>query len=153
MRYLLVFAIGMYFGGLFFLGVNYYFQRTNFVRIPEDIKNIRNDLKKVGLIPETFGSGNVVSIVPNPGSITKKGRTVNVIMRNDKFSLPNLYGIFYLDGLEILKVYNLNVEIVKIKFPGPDGRILASFPSFGTMVNEGEKVKILVDSGEFGGIK
>lgn len=157
-----MFSIGAIFGGLFFLGVFYYIQNTSYVQIPsiEELKNLKvtevsKILKKEGLQTEKFfGGGNLKLIIPESGSLVKRGRKIQIYGNqeiNEGIFIPNLYGVHYLIGVDILKNLGLNVNLVKINYPGGDGRILASYPSFESTISNLEKINLLVDNGEIGG--
>ncbi|OOC42236.1 hypothetical protein XO08_08150 [Thermosipho sp. 1074] len=158
LKSLIIFLFGIYFGALAFIGINYYFQRTNFLTFSIDelkgkkIEDIEKDLSSSGFKVEFFNKGQIVDVIPK-FSVLKKGRTIKIILRDEKFKLPNLYGVFYLEGISFLKKREFDVEIVKIKFPGPDGRILASYPSFGSEISKNSKIRLLVDFGETGGME
>lgn len=159
-----MFSIGAIFGGLFFLGVFYYIQNTSYVQIPsiEELKNLKvtevtKILKKEGLETEKiFGWGNLKLITPEGGNLVKRERKIQIygnIEIKDGIYIPNLYGVHYFIGIDILKNLGLKVNLVKINYPGADGRILAAYPSFESTISNLEKINLLVDNGEIGGSK
>ncbi|WP_241229922.1 hypothetical protein [Thermosipho globiformans] len=95
-------------------------------------------------------------IIPESGSLVKRGRKIQIYGDqeiNEGIFIPNLYGVHYLIGVDILKNLGLNVNLVKINYPGADGRILASYPSFESTISNLEKINLLIDNGEIGGNK
>jgi beta-lactam-binding protein with PASTA domain len=158
LKYFLIFIIGISFGSLAFLGVIYSSEKVNIVYLPniigyeiEDAKKIIEDL---GLKVETFGEGKVINSIPNVSNVVKKGRIVRLFgesFEKGEYIIPNFFGVSYHTVIEILENWGLKVEVNKIKYPGPDGRVLATYPNAGEKIKTGEFIKVLVDNGELGG--
>lgn len=152
----------MIFGGLCFLGLNYFFQNTSSISIPEPsdfnvskLNEAKSLLKNMGLNVIEFGSGDLERIVPAPGTVVKKGRKVQIFGKSfteKNYIIPNLFGINYIDGINILTKLKLKVNITKIKYPGPDGRILSTYPEPGSVIFENQCINVLIDNGDFGGM-
>ncbi|MDK2885883.1 MAG: hypothetical protein PWP54_441 [Thermosipho sp. (in: thermotogales)] len=157
-KYFLIFIVGILFGALSFLGIIYFQENTNVVYLPNIIGYKIEDAKKLlerqGLKVEIFGNGSVVNTIPNVGYVVKKGRIVRLFgesFEKEEYIIPNFYGVNYHTVVKILENWDLKVEVVRIKYPGPDGRVLATYPNAGQKIKTGDYIKVLVDDGEIGG--
>ncbi|MBO8160300.1 MAG: PASTA domain-containing protein [Thermosipho sp. (in: Bacteria)] len=157
-KYFFIFLAGFAFGVLAFLGIIYFQSKANTAYIPDVLGFTVDEAKKIlndeGFNVITFGSGRVISTIPNVGIVVKKGRIIRVFgesIETNEYTLPDFFGTSYETVYNILTSWGLNVEVVKIKYPGPDGRVLATYPIAGEKISTGETIKLLVDNGEIGG--
>ncbi|QTA38024.1 PASTA domain-containing protein [Thermosipho ferrireducens] len=154
-RIVFLFLVGVMFGILAFLGIIYLGEKTGDVFVPDviglNIAEAKNKLEMYGFVAEIVGNGKVVNTDPGAGEVVKRGRKIRVFgssLIERQFKLPDFYGTNAHTVVEILKSWGLNVEIVKIKYPGPDGRVLATYPEKGSVVKTGDSIKLLIDDGD-----
>lgn len=159
-KYFLIFTIGVLFGTLAFLGFVYFNEKVNIVYLPNiigyEIEEAKKVLENLGLKVETFGDGKVISTIPNVSDVVKKGRIIRIFgesFEKEEYIIPDFFGVSYHTVIEVLENWGLKVEVNKIKYPGPDGRVLATYPNAGEKIKTGEYIKVLVDDGELGGNK
>jgi len=102
---------------------------------------------------ENIGKGKIISQNPNPGIMTKKHRTVSVVLSNG----PEMVRIPYLDNLSIVesklklenaglflgeKVFRYSDEVVK-------GNVIYSQPMADELIPKKSKVEIIVSLGKY----
>ncbi|WP_159429129.1 PASTA domain-containing protein [Thermosipho atlanticus] len=140
------------------MGWVYYQEKINITYIPDvigyDINEAQKILEKNDLKVLRFGNGKVINTIPQVGLVVKKGRIVRIFgksMETNEYTIPNFFGVNYKTVIKILENWGLKVEVVKIRYPGPDGRVLATYPGAGKRIKTGDYIKILVDDGEIGG--
>ena len=159
-KYFLIFTIGVLFGALAFLGFVYFNEKVNIVYLPNiigyEIEEAKKVLENLGLKVETFGDGKVISTIPNVSGVVKKGRIIRIFgesFEKEEYIIPDFFGVSYHTVIEVLENWGLKVEVNKIKYPGPDWRVLATYPNAGKKIKTGEFIKVLVDDDELGGNK
>lgn len=74
-----------------------------------------------------------------------------VITRHgSEFELPNIVSYEYRDAREILKMFDLKIEIISEEYHADktEGTVLSQYPSAGTMVKSGRIIKVVTSIGQ-----
>lgn len=117
-------------------------------------KEMKLYLEKTDVVhDENIEKGKIISQIPNPGIMTKKYRTVNVVVSNG----PEMVRIPYLDNLSVveakLKLENAGLFLGEKVFRYSDevakGNVIFSQPMADELIPRKSEVEIIVSLGKY----
>ena len=73
-----------------------------------------------------------------------------ITRHGSEFTLPEIVGYQITDAEDILKMADLNIEIISEEYhpDKEDGTVITQYPTAGTMVKSGRTIKVVISSGQ-----